>query len=116
MGVVTNVDTTGVVVVDIDPAGAAAAAGVAIGDRLVAVGEVAVQDPGFGEVFRAVYASRPAGSRFDIVVERAGQRLSLSAALEFAETTLSRIVADERATPKATRIRDGILTGAVQAP
>jgi len=114
MGVVTNVDAEGVVVIDVQGGGAAAAARVAAGDHLVSVGDVTVEDGTFGATFREVYGSRPAGTPYDIVVDRGGQRLTLAAELEFAESVVSRIVEDEAASAKARRIRNGILTGAVQ--
>jgi predicted metalloprotease with PDZ domain len=114
MGVVTNADAQGVVVVDVDGGGAAGAAGVQVGDHLVAVGEVAVEDGGFGASFRAAYGNRPAGTEYDIVVDRGGQRLTLRATLQFAETTAARVVEDEAANAKALRIRNGLLTGAVE--
>ena len=85
MGVTTNAVDGGVVVVDVVPEGAAGSAGVEPGDQLVSVGEVDVEDNGFGALFRALYANRPRGTAFDIVVERRGQRLTLPAELDFAE-------------------------------
>jgi len=113
MGVGTGQDSLGVVVVDVTTGGAAGNAGVAIGDRLVSVGDVAVADGGFGFFFREAYGNRPAGTRYDIVVDRGGQRLTLPAVLEFAESTSSRLVEEDPAGAKARRIRNGILTGAV---
>jgi predicted metalloprotease with PDZ domain len=113
MGVVTNIDAEGVVVVDVDPGGGAATAGVQPGDRLVSVGAVTVEDGGFGAQFRAIYANREAGTPYEIVVDREGQRLTLPGVLEFAETTSLRIVEVEAPPDRARRVRNGILTGAV---
>jgi len=113
MGVMTNIDSDGVVVVDVQPGGSAGMAGVRAGDRLVSVGEVAVEDGGFGAAFREMFSDRPAGTTYDIVVDRAGERLTLTGKLEFTETTASRLVEDDAASEKARRIRNGILTGAV---
>jgi predicted metalloprotease with PDZ domain len=114
MGVMTNADVQGVVVVDVQGGGAAAAAGVTIGDHLISVGDVTVEDGTFGAVFRATYGSRAAGTPYDIVVDRGGERLTLPGELQFAETSTSRLVEDEAAGDKPRRIRNGILTGAVE--
>lgn len=114
MGVTTSAGPDGVVVVGVQPGGAAVAAGVQAGDRLVKVGEVAVEDQGFGEHFREAYGSRAPGERYDIVVEREGETLTLPTELQFAEVTTTRLVEDEAATERARRIRDGILTAAVE--
>jgi predicted metalloprotease with PDZ domain len=114
MGIVTNQDAQGVVVVDVEASGAAGSAGVAIGDHLVSVGGIVVEDGGFGAAFRAAYGGRETGTAYDIVVDRGGQRMTLQAVLQFAETTSSRLIEDATADPKARRIRNGILTGAVE--
>jgi predicted metalloprotease with PDZ domain len=114
MGVTTTQDSIGVIVVDVVPDGAAGTAGMQSGDHLISVGDIPVQDGSFGAVFRAVYADRPSGSRYDIVVDRGGLRLTLAATLQFAETSSSRIAEDPAAETKARRIRNGILTGAVE--
>jgi len=112
LGVGTVVDSTGALVVTmVEPAGAFAAAGVREGDQLVSVGEVAVDDEGFGARFRARYAKAPAGTRFPVAVRRDGAPLALSATLAFAPRVECRVESDAAAGPKALRIRDGILTG-----
>jgi hypothetical protein len=80
----------------------------------VSVGDVVVQDVNFGAVFRAIYSGRAAGTRYDIVVERGGQRLTLPAELQLTENPSFRIVPDDAAGTKARSIRNGILTGAVE--
>jgi len=113
MGVVTNVDAEGVVVVDVQPGGSAASAGVLPGDHLVSVGAIAVEDVSFGAAFRAAFSDQPAGTAYDIIVERNGRRMTLPATLEMAETTESRIAEDDAASERARRIRTGLLTGRV---
>jgi len=114
MGVTTNADAQGVVVVGVQGGGAASSAGVQAGDHLISVGDVTVDDGSFGAVFRAVYGNRAAGTPYDIVVDRGGERLTLQAELQFAETSASRLIEDQAAGAKALRIRNGILTGAVE--
>ncbi|MGD2044757.1 MAG: PDZ domain-containing protein [Gemmatimonadota bacterium] len=114
MGVTTTEEPGGVVVVGVQPGGAAQAAGVQEGDRLVSVGDIAVENVGFGELFRTTYANGRSGDRYDIVVEREGERITLPAELRFAEVSSSRIVEDGTAPEKALRIRNGLLTGSVE--
>lgn len=114
MGVATSTDAEGVVVMDVQPGGAAATAGVAAGDRLVSVGDVPVEDGSFGARFRAMYADLPPGTPYDIVVDRNGERRTLRAELEFAEVGSADLVEDEAASERARRIRSGLLTGSVQ--
>lgn len=113
MGVTTSAGEDTVLVVSVQQGGAAQAAGVEPGDRLVSVGDITVEDVGFGELFRMRYANRPPGTPYDIVVERAGERMTLPAELRFDEVSSSRIVEDEAAPAKARRIRDGLLDGSV---
>lgn len=113
MGVVTSQDDRGVTVVGVTAGGAADAAGVQRGDRLISVGDIAVSDGGFGLRFRDEYGDQLEGTPYDIVVERDGRRLTFGAALDFAESTTLRVEEDATAGPKARRIRNGILTGDV---
>jgi predicted metalloprotease with PDZ domain len=114
MGVTTNASAEGVVVVDVLPDGSAGQAGVQSGDRLISVGEVEVEDNTFGALFRGLYANSRSGTGYDIVVERGGRRLTLPAQLEFQDVANPRMVEISDASEKAVRIRNGLLTGAVQ--
>lgn len=114
MGVTTTGAAGGIVVAEVVAGGAAGAAGVESGDRLVSIGSVQVDDNGFGALFRERYANSPTGAPYDIVVERDGQRLTLRGELRFEEISSARIVEDGTATDKARRIREGLLIGAVQ--
>ena len=114
LGVGTVADSTGALVVTlVEPGGAFAAAGVREGDRLVSVGDVTVDDESFGARFRARYARSAEGTRFPVTVRREGAPLSLTAGLAFAPRVTRRVEPDVAASPKAVRIRDGILTGRV---
>lgn len=114
VGVITNARDDRVLVAGVQPGGAAEAAGVRAGDRLVSVGEISVDGIGFAELFRRHYASRPVGTPYDIVVDRDGDRITLPAELRFAEFSTYRLVQDPGASEKARRIREGLLTGAVR--
>lgn len=111
IGVTTSGSAEGVRVVDVLPGSSAAAAGVRPGDLLRSVAGIAVADQGFGAEFRARFGSEPAGTPYEIVVERGGERLALPAELRYAEVTNAAIAEDPTASEKARRIRSGILTG-----
>lgn len=113
IGVTTQTDSTGVLVVSVGPGSAADEAGVEPGDRIVSVGDVQAVDGTYGARFRARYGADPEGSPLPLVVEREGQRLDLSLTLRFAEDITVRMGEAEGAGEKARRIREGILTGRV---
>jgi hypothetical protein len=96
------------------PGSAGAAAGAQVGDLLIAVAGVDVGNTDFGAVFRANFDGAPPGTRYDIVVERAGQRLTLPAELRFEDVTSYTLEEDPAASEKAVRIRNGLLSGSTQ--
>jgi C-terminal processing protease CtpA/Prc len=110
MGVFSQQSPGGVTVTATEPGGSADLAGVRVGDVLVAVGGIAVEDQEFGAKFRAKYASSPEGTSLPIVILRAGQRQALTGKVMFANGQM-RIEADPNATPKGVRVREGILRG-----
>ena len=113
IGVSTGVDPAGVVrVLEVDAGGAAAQAGVKVGDQMISVGSTPVNDANFGAKFRLEYAGRAAGSPLPITVKRGSETLTLRGALAYASGT-PKIVDDPAASTKATRIRNGILRGLV---
>jgi predicted metalloprotease with PDZ domain len=113
LGVTTTADSQGVVVAEILPGSSAAAAGVKVGDYILAVGDVLVTNQNFGEQFRARYASQD-GAPITIRVRRDQQTLSLAARIEIAAQVQRRVEEDTRASAKAARIREGILRGIVE--
>ena len=110
IGVSTNVDSAGVMVMEVEPAAAAMAAGVQVGDYLVRVGDIPVSDPDFGARYRARYA-RSDGETVPLVVRRAGEERTLTLPVRNRLRTIETIVFDRNASPKAMRIRAGILKG-----
>lgn len=112
LGVVAITDDAGVRVTAVSPGSSAADAGVRVGDHLVRVDDVDIVEPAasFAE-FRARYQSAPEGSTLTIVVSRDGREQTLTGRLRFADMVTYRLSADPKASPKAVRIRDGILTG-----
>jgi predicted metalloprotease with PDZ domain len=112
IGITSQGSDQGVRVAGVAPGGAGATAGVQAGDILITVAGVDVGNTDFGAVFRANFAGAPPGTPYDIVVERAGQRLTLTAEVRFEDVTSYAIEEDPAASPKAVRIRNGLLTGA----
>jgi predicted metalloprotease with PDZ domain len=111
LGTTTVADSTGIRVTAVTPASSASAAGIQEGDYLVKVGDVDVRTADFGLAFRSRYAREPEGTPLAIVLRRKGQPLTLAAGLRFATMTSYAVTADENASPKAARIRDGLLKG-----
>lgn len=112
LGLSSSADEQGRRVIGIDPAGTGAMAGVKVGDYLVTIGGLDVNDPGFGRAFSAKFAGMAPGSPVPIVVRRGGQQLLLSARANFRTSERRRIIAVTDAPAKALRIREGLLTGA----
>jgi S1-C subfamily serine protease len=100
----------GVVVAALEPGGAAELAGVKVGDLLVSVGDIPVEDQNFGARYRLRYANAAEGAPLPIIVMRAGQRVTLNGKVMFANTGM-RLEADAAASAKAKRVLNGILTG-----
>ena len=111
IGVTTQADSTGIQVVEILPGSAAATAGVREGDYILAVGDIVVDDPNFGEQFRARYANQ-AGAAIPLRVRRGTETLTLQARVEFSIQVQRRVEEDPAASSKATRIRAALLRGA----
>jgi predicted metalloprotease with PDZ domain len=110
IGVFTTVDSGGVRVTQVDPGSAASDAGVRPGDVLVRVGEIPVADATFGARFRARYG-RTEGESVPVVVRRDGQEATLTLRVRLAVRTQESVQFDRNASPRALRIRRGILTG-----
>ncbi len=111
LGVNTSSDSGGVRVNAVTPGSCADQAGVREGDHLVKVGTVDVHGDDFGEAFRARYANQPEGTALPIVVRRQEETLTLTGLLRFANTVSYSLSADQNASAKAARIRDGLLQG-----
>jgi predicted metalloprotease with PDZ domain len=110
LGITTQQDQRGIIIVNVDPASSAAAAGVRAGDYLMAINEIAVTDQNFGQRFREAFANAREGQPVQLRVLRGAQTLTLTASLRLAQAGL-RISADPAATAKGARIRAGILRG-----
>jgi predicted metalloprotease with PDZ domain len=87
------------------------AAGVQVGDLLLAVGGISAGDPTWSEQFRAKYAHAPQGTQLPILISREGKQMTLTALLNFLPHVEMRLTEDPRASAKARRVREGILRG-----
>jgi predicted metalloprotease with PDZ domain len=112
LGISSSLDDEGRRVIGLEPTGNGAAAGVKVGDYLVSVGGLDVGDPGFGSAFNAKYGAMPPGGTIPVAIRRGNQQMTLDARANFRTNEAKRIVAIANASPKAARIRDGILKGA----
>jgi predicted metalloprotease with PDZ domain len=111
IGVSTAPDAEGAIrVMEVSPGSAAAAAGVRTGDVMVRVGDVAVDDPNFGVKFRSEYFGKPTGTPLPLTVKRGDDTLTLRSTLTYGPTAPV-ISEDPKASPRAVRLRNGILRG-----
>lgn len=110
LGIYTLVDSSGVLVTKVDENASAAAAGVRDGDYLISIGDIPVMDEQFADKFRAKFGSAPEGSPIALKVRREGHTLTLTGKLRFAPGDVE-LSLDPSASPKAVRIRNGILHG-----
>ena len=110
LGLAGAPDSAGVRVTAVQPGGAAETAGVRMGDILVALGDVAITDPNFGPAYRARFKDAE-GQDFSIKVRRGADTLSLTAKVRLIEQVNAHVELDAGASPKAIKVRSGILTG-----
>lgn len=110
LGISTQSDSSGIVVNGLIPGGAADLAGVRVGDRLLAFGDLAVTDPDFGPSFRSRFGKEE-GAPLPIKVRRGTDTLTLNGKVMLVAHVERQIEADPGASEKAVRIRNGILGG-----
>ncbi|HEX6313897.1 MAG TPA: PDZ domain-containing protein [Gemmatimonadaceae bacterium] len=110
IGVSTNIDSAGVRVVQIVPNSAAAAAGIEVGDYLLRVADIPVTDPDFGARYRARYA-RSEGQTVPLLVRRGTEERTLTLPVRNRLRIEESVMFDRNASPKAIRVRNGILRG-----
>jgi predicted metalloprotease with PDZ domain len=101
----------GVRVAALQPGGASERAGLKVGDVIVALGDMSISDPNFGPTFREKY-KKAEGQDLPIKVIRGADTVTVTAKIELNKRLEAKIEADPGASPKAARIRHGLLTGA----
>lgn len=110
LGVLLREDPRGVMVSAIDEEGAGARAGLQMGDVITEIGGQSTRDPDFGERWRSYWGKRP-GADLPLRVLRDGAPLTFTAKVELDLSVERRIEPLADASPRARRIRAGILTG-----
>ena len=111
LGALLRADSLGVRVEALDPEGAAARAGVEIGDVITAIGGRSTLDPAFGEAWREFWGKRP-GAVMTLDIRRNTNVLRRDVIVEVTTLIDRHVAPDPGAGEKARRIRAGILRGA----
>jgi predicted metalloprotease with PDZ domain len=114
LGISISEDEEGLRVMQVVVSGPGATAGVKLGDYLVKVGGLDAADPAFQEKFNAKYGGMAPGGMIPIEIKRGTQRLTLNAPVRFNTTEARRLIEVTNASPKAVRVRDGLLNGTLQ--
>jgi predicted metalloprotease with PDZ domain len=111
VGIGMSQDTSGAAVVtQVQPGGVADQAGMRPGDRLLAMGDVAIEDSTFNDAFRRSFG-RAEGDTLRFKVLRGSDTLTLVGRIRLVDHTEDRLVADSAASPKAARIRASLFRG-----
>jgi predicted metalloprotease with PDZ domain len=113
LGIGVGSDTAGTMTVTfIVPGGAAAAAGLQAGDRLVRLGDAEAHGDSSLASFRRRYGTMT--GTVPIVVSRGGQDMTMEVAVQNRTDIISHIEIVPDASPKAARVRHGLFTGTTQ--
>jgi predicted metalloprotease with PDZ domain len=107
LGIQSTADSSGIIVAGLVPGGAAQEAGLQVGDRLLALGDLSVTNPDFGSAFREKFGKQE-GAPLPIKVRRGGDTLTLNAKVRLSTRVEPHIEADPKASAKAVRVRKGI--------
>lgn len=111
LGITTTEDSTGFYVTQPLIGGPALPPGLEAGDQLVSVAGISVRDPLWLEKFRARYGRAQEGTEVPVRIRRGARDQTVRVRLGFVTRVDPRIVVDPAASPKALRIRDGLLRG-----
>jgi len=110
LGINTLSDSSRVFVTGVTRGSAAFDAGIEPGDQLLKVGEVEVKGESFALEFRTRYANA-VGSTIPVVVRRNDAERTLQVQIRRELIVETRLLWDAAASPKAARVRHGILKG-----
>jgi predicted metalloprotease with PDZ domain len=102
-------DSGGLKVSALDPSGTAAAAGVHVGDVVTMIGSLSTHDPNW-QSWHQQYGNKE-GAPLSITVLRQGRPLTIAAKVKLSTLIDKRLENDPKASDKAKRIRQSILTG-----
>jgi predicted metalloprotease with PDZ domain len=103
-------DGNGARIMEIVPGSPALEAGIRVGDVVTTVNERPALQVFFGNGFRAMYGNRPAGTPIPVVIRRDGATVNVQVPLRFGLSE-PRVVEDAAASPRAVRLRNGLLRG-----
>jgi predicted metalloprotease with PDZ domain len=112
LGIAGAPDSTGrgVRIAGLQPGGVAEQAGVKVNDILIRLGDMAITDPNFGTAFRQKFRNAE-GQDLPIQVIRGSDTVTVTAKVRLSEQIEAKLEADPNASPKAARIRKGLLSG-----
>src|SRR4029077_20555392 len=94
------------------PSGAAAAAGIQAGDRLVRLGDVEAHGHWSLVSCRRRYAS--ASGSVPVVIARGGQEMTVQVAIQSRTDIVAHLSVAPDASPKSARVRHGLFTGTTE--
>ena len=114
LGISVSSDDDGLRVVQVVVSGPGATAGVKLGDYLVRVGGLDPDDPEYEKKFNEKFGGMAPGGTIPIEIRRGTQRITLNAPVRFNTTETRRLSEVTNASPKAIRVRDGLLNGTLQ--
>jgi len=112
LGISTATDAAGVAITQLTPTGAAAAAGARVGDKIVSIGDVTISNDDSFEPLRARYAGTSL-TTLPLVVRRGTETITLQLPVRLVTRVQARVLPIPNASPKALRIRGGILRGSI---
>ena len=111
LGVTMSQEDNGSRITGVAPGSTAELAGVQPGDDLVSVGDIPGSAAALTEHLRAKYGNAANGTIIPITIVREGKQSSLAGPLQFTWRVDLRIAPLPGASPKAVRVRSGILHG-----
>ncbi len=115
LGALLRADSLGVRVHAIDSLGAGARAGLRVEDVITAIGGRSTLDPSFGDAWREFWGRRP-GATMTLDVRRGAAMLKVDVTVEVTTLIDRHIAPIADPTPRARRVRAGILRGSGASP
>jgi predicted metalloprotease with PDZ domain len=110
LGISTATDASGVSITQITSTGAAAAAGARVGDKIASIGDLSISNDDSFMTVRTRYAGTTA-TTLPLVVRRGTETITLQLPVRLVTRVQARVLPIPNASPKALRIREGILRG-----